>query len=229
MRCVKCATELPPQQGRGRPRKYCDEHRSINLARNYVPVDYPVKSCAECGSDFKPKTAKSQFCSTRCRNATRDRNRMFPCSECSKPMWQSSDVADKPTCLACRRAKMPPPLDPVQRWDCIECGVPCERPRVKGQRPAFCTDCRSHRKHWITVAERRAIYERDGWMCWLCEDPVDASLIGTRSEWRPSLDHVIPRSKGGGSTHDNLKLAHFWCNVVRGDDRCPPEVFRASA
>lgn len=33
----------------------------------------------------------------------------------------------------------------------------------------------------------------------------------------PSIDHVIPISKGGTHTWSNVKLAHFYCNTIKGD------------
>lgn len=71
---------------------------------------------------------------------------------------------------------------------------------------------------YIPPSVRQAIYERDGWVCQLCLDPVDrADLTGL---WAASLDHIIPFSQGGTDEPENLRLAHRWCNSVRGDERC---------
>ena len=43
---------------------------------------------------------------------------------------------------------------------------------------------------------RRAVFARDGWMCQYC---------GARTSL--TVDHVIPRSKGGGSGWDNIVAA----------------------
>jgi 5-methylcytosine-specific restriction endonuclease McrA len=145
-------------------------------------------------------------------------------------MWRSREMAATPLCLSCRRArstyqgKIP---KPAETWTCASCGVICERPATRGQRPKLCTDCRT--SDWISPTQRHAIYERDGWTCWLCEEPVDRDLIGSRDHWRPSLDHVIPRSSGGSNEDSNLRLAHWWCNCVRSDAKHQPEVFRATA
>lgn len=33
----------------------------------------------------------------------------------------------------------------------------------------------------------------------------------------PSLDHVIPMSKGGAHSYANTQLAHWLCNVTKGN------------
>jgi 5-methylcytosine-specific restriction endonuclease McrA len=53
---------------------------------------------------------------------------------------------------------------------------------------------------------------RDGNDCWLCGKPLGGSPGGSIT-----LDHVIPRSKGGSNTLDNLRLAHRRCNHRRGN------------
>lgn len=34
---------------------------------------------------------------------------------------------------------------------------------------------------------------------------------------RATRDHVIPRSRGGPGTDDNIRLAHWRCNQLKGD------------
>ncbi|TRX62113.1 HNH endonuclease [Fulvivirga sp. M361] len=54
---------------------------------------------------------------------------------------------------------------------------------------------------------RQNIFKRDQFECQYC---------GTRSEL--TLDHVVPRSKGGKSSWDNLVTACRRCNTHKGDD-----------
>jgi 5-methylcytosine-specific restriction endonuclease McrA len=54
----------------------------------------------------------------------------------------------------------------------------------------------------------RALLARDGDLCWLCGKPLDGDA---------TLDHVVPRSKGGSDALANLKLAHGRCNHRRGN------------
>lgn len=53
------------------------------------------------------------------------------------------------------------------------------------------------------------IRERDNQMCHLCDKWV--------SIHDASLDHVVPLSRGGDHTAENIKLAHKLCNSKKGD------------
>jgi 5-methylcytosine-specific restriction endonuclease McrA len=53
---------------------------------------------------------------------------------------------------------------------------------------------------------RRAVFARDGWTCQYC---------GSRSSL--TVDHVIPRSKGGDSSWDNIVASCAPCNRRKGD------------
>lgn len=62
---------------------------------------------------------------------------------------------------------------------------------------------------------RSDVVERDGTDCGLCNGPVDLS-IQYPDPRSPSLDHVIPISKGGHDTMDNVQLSHLRCNLKKG-------------
>lgn len=59
------------------------------------------------------------------------------------------------------------------------------------------------------------LIERDGDKCqmYFCTHPFDFSH---EMDFR-TIEHVIPRSKGGTDDMSNLVLAHFRCNNKRGD------------
>ena len=60
------------------------------------------------------------------------------------------------------------------------------------------------------------IAKRDNYVCHLCGELVDMSLP-RRSHYGATLDHVIPIAKGGLDSEDNVKLAHWICNVRKSD------------
>jgi hypothetical protein len=65
------------------------------------------------------------------------------------------------------------------------------------------------------VTSVRRLAERDGARCWLCGNAVDLGAPAG-SPWAGSVDHVVPRARGGGSEPANLRLAHRSCNSRRG-------------
>lgn len=73
----------------------------------------------------------------------------------------------------------------------------------------------------ITLA---ALVERDNGICYLCGKRVNEEDYSIRDKafmcgnWYPSIDHVIPLSKGGKHSWENVRLAHRICNSVKGDE-----------
>lgn len=54
----------------------------------------------------------------------------------------------------------------------------------------------------------KRIYQRDRDICYLCGRKVKKS--------ERHLDHVIPLSRGGTHSEDNLRLTHARCNLIKG-------------
>jgi len=62
---------------------------------------------------------------------------------------------------------------------------------------------------------RLEIFERDGWICQMCFEPVDRTLKYPHP-MSATWDHIIPLSRGGTHTRDNLRLAHWHENLAKG-------------
>lgn len=65
-------------------------------------------------------------------------------------------------------------------------------------------------RHRIAAASRRAVFARDDHRCQYCGAGAD------------SIDHVVPRSRGGGDGWDNLVAACHTCNAHKRN-RTPSE------
>lgn len=64
----------------------------------------------------------------------------------------------------------------------------------------------------------RTLIERDGLRCFYCEhDLDDPETAHEFDQWRPTLDHLLPRSRGGNNAIENLVLACERCNSRKGD------------
>ncbi len=66
-----------------------------------------------------------------------------------------------------------------------------------------------------------ALYKRDSGVCYLCGGVCDwedrNKETGVCGSTYPSIDHVIPVSKGGLHAWENVRLAHFACNTAKSD------------
>ena len=54
-------------------------------------------------------------------------------------------------------------------------------------------------------------------MCGKMCDPNDHSWTEHHGPMSPTIDHIIPMSKGGGHTWDNVQIAHAICNSRKRD------------
>lgn len=65
--------------------------------------------------------------------------------------------------------------------------------------------------------------ERDGWRCWICDDPVDPEM-SVNDPRGPSVDSLTTRPKGKGKANGGKgssgdaaeRLAHRSCNTRKG-------------
>ena len=67
------------------------------------------------------------------------------------------------------------------------------------------------------------LFVRDGGKCHICGGDCDWNDRSTKNnrfvagKYYPTIDHVVPLSKGGTHSWNNVKLAHFSCNSAKGD------------
>lgn len=65
------------------------------------------------------------------------------------------------------------------------------------------------------------VLEVYGTKCYICNEEIDisASRWTGREDWEKGLhfDHVVPLSKGGFDTIDNIRPSHGICNVRKGN------------
>ena len=66
---------------------------------------------------------------------------------------------------------------------------------------------RARRKQsWVERVDSIKVFERDAYICWLCEKPAVT----------PSMDHVVPLAKGGKHEYANIRTACTSCNIKKG-------------
>lgn len=243
-RCIQLGIAYDPSEdhsGRKPEEQFSEELKALNLGIEYVSGYENNKStvtvrCIECGHIFtwnvsnlrhKYTYAKCDMCAVarmeekekeRKQKAQREllkkeRNRM------SKYLIKREETA---TCKWCgatfARVKG---FGNVQR---IYCSQQCldemkEDNRKKHRKDERLKKC--GRRQWNISVKR--LYARDKGICWLCGKPTDMNDFRKDEhgnvicgESYPSIDHVVPVSRGGDHTWDNIRLAHRGCNSKRG-------------
>ena len=56
------------------------------------------------------------------------------------------------------------------------------------------------------------IFERDGWVCGICGRKINKRLKHP-NPLSKSIDHIVPLSKGGDDSPENVQAAHLRCNI----------------
>ena len=184
-------------------------------------------TCEHCGSEFRAEH-QQPLCSRRCHMLRRNARLRGARSRELVHVGPVPEVVAPPTPVTVVTAP--------RWWNVLVYGpcVWCEEPFTGiGSQSQYC----SKRCRRLAIAARRgefvvkprfryAIYQRDDWTCQICRGPVDRAAAPL-SDWRASLDHIVPRSKGGDDSWDNLRLAHRWCNAVRGAEDYHSDLFEA--
>lgn len=190
-----CGDDCRPRcdaEGCERPRTgsgnlYCRPHMSSIYKLGRLPQRTWAESrkCVVCGATDWPENGKRKHCSGRCQQ------------------------------LAARSAG-----EVSKSVECVRCGVEVDlfetSPKSGRKRRAdalMCWRCREARtrRHRVSV---RVLLNRDGDGCGICGERVDFDLRFP-DRGSPSVDHVVPFSRGGSHDPSNLQLAHFGCNATK--------------
>lgn len=90
-------------------------------------------------------------------------------------------------------------------------------------RQRFCSEaCRKREERYRRRAvqaedvDREAVFARDRYICQLCGKRVAMTKVAPHPR-SPTLDHIVPVSKGGAHEPANVQLAHFLCNSLKGN------------
>ena len=194
---------MPGCDNTTRARGLCSTHYNQQLQPNrHVKV---LTSCTYCGESCMKQVAntrRGRFCSLLCRD-----------------LWLLEHVTGcyslnkKPRILKVKAV----PISCLLAESACVCGlIFFHRPGPR----SYCTKRCANKAKNVGHKERKkirrvAIFERDSYICWMCEKTCDPSLRVPHPD-TPTIDHLVPQSLRGTHDPDNLATACFRCNSTRG-------------
>lgn len=140
------------------------------------------------------------------------------CVSCGAEGWPDNGLR-KYCSRRCARLWVRSAGNVAHEMSCVSCGAMVDMftPQSGGTRKrrtdlTRCGGC-ARTRNAMSAAE---LAVRDGSDCSLCGEPVDSARPFPHP-LSPSVDHVMPLSRGGGNTPENLALAHLSCNRAKSD------------
>lgn len=189
-----------------------ESHRA-RVIKNRPKIEH--KSCVRCGNELRYSRNEEPVCRA-CYNAHRLDRRAEAAAE--RHRRENTVRARAERRAADALAGTTSPRIFVQ-GACMCCGEQFLAASFTAE-ARFCSARCSRRWHrkagGVKGYTRLAVFERDGYTCHLCGGACDPGATVPHLT-APTVDHIVPRSKGGGHDADNLKTAHYICNVLRGD------------
>lgn len=224
IQCAHCREHFPRPVKRGTPPKYCSgECRRLawnakNARRGLLArqAEQSSRQAVPCPNPYCQKPVRPfntrQYCSKECLYVDSERRKSGEAAGQAAAIFVGQLDACRIWYFKCQDCGGPV----VRKWKrpgkyC--CCLPCARIRRRA------TDARRSHKRRAAGPKVLSVHElavRDGAKCNICGRRVDLTLSGM-AKWGPTIDHLIPVSRGGTNDPDNLALAHRHCNVSRSN------------
>lgn len=178
----------------------CEEHRKKQKYK-YKHKESILKQCLYCGQEFETTYSKQIYC----------------CYEHKELHRHPKKEHGMRKCISCGREFNA--IRNTHKYCSKQC---CDREFSRISRRLREANIKHNGAvdHSITL---RTLIERDNHTCMLCGKPVDetdytyVNDVFIAGNYYPSIDHIIPLSKGGVHQWDNVQLAHRVCNSSKQD------------
>jgi 5-methylcytosine-specific restriction endonuclease McrA len=168
--------------------------------------EYTETVCAVCGKTFLKQGSAQKYCSDECLKAS------------LRSKYVSKARPKKKVCAECGKGFIT-----YKKGNRKHCSEECKN-KLNNRRKE------TRRRHKLKQNGKidysvslNKLYQRDKGICHICgkkcnlKDYTRDNYIFIAGETYPSIDHVIPVSKGGTHTWNNVRLAHMYCNAIKRD------------
>lgn len=231
--CPVCHKEFEQSKRRGRKRIYCSEecHNKVK-----VKTKEQYKPCIQCG-----KLTNTKFCSIECNRAwwkshpeerkdykhiceycgisfySKNKHQKFCSLKCASTYNNKHKHMITKNCEYCGKIYEVSVNNAYSRC----CSLKCTYALYSKNNRDKCNQ-KAHRyltrkmKQFIEDVSLEYLYHRDKGVCGICGERVNLKYKYPHP-LSPSIDHIIPISKGGFHSKNNCQLAHFVCNSTKNN------------
>lgn len=180
--------------------------------------------CTVCDQQYQPTYSPQQTCSRVCANRLKTKahpevwlhSKIYPttCSVCGV-VWCSRTKGRRQCSAECQRKHAEYQRKQNNRLTSARIK---ERYRTDPQfRDQVLAAAHARRADKLGLGSKQVLLtyliKRDHGVCGLCHRPVRAK----QGPMRPSIDHIIPLSKGGTHELENVQLSHYRCNLSKNN------------
>jgi hypothetical protein len=185
--CKKCGRLFKSKWREYHKNGYCSHSCSLS-----------IRICEYCGKEYNPKTIKSKYCSIECGlEANKKQHR---------EQYISHETYYEKICTICGKKYIS--TDNKSKY----CSIYC---RNKIRIMIHNTKKRGNKYLLYEGVNYELIYQRDKGICHICGSRVHKKF-NRKDKLSGTMDHLIPLSRGGSHIYENVKLAHWICNIRRG-------------
>lgn len=168
-----------------------------------------MNKCVHCNKEFVRYTNK-KYCSERCainnynkRKRAKDRKKPRICKNCGKNfISKNADIIGVPSLHLGNY-----------------CSDKCNKSILRA-REARSSHNRRMKLKGGDLIDLYNLADIKQWNCWICKEEINKQAKHFRHNinlYGPSIDHIVPLSKGGTHIWSNVELAHVICNSLRGN------------
>lgn len=210
-----------------RARGLCSTHYN----RQYQPKRHAkhLVRCMSCGNAFESSRPDGKLCSDACRAAEYAR-RGWTSPRTPRPVGMPGTPWSAQTRARAKLRRAARGTRGYGVWVgglCERCGHGFVSRTTTPDLGRYCSNaCKrrarsSRRRSRMRGAHaerysRHQIFERDGWRCHICVQPL-LPAEAVPHPLAPTIDHLVPLAEGGEDCAANVRAAHFLCNSTRGE------------
>jgi len=187
--------------------------------------------CQYCGNEYHPKeTDRNKYCSRECYFAGKRDQKIFN-TEYRKSLRQQN----KRIPLSHERIKELKRLKAFEKAKCEyrphevickQCGKSFKT-EYGNKKRGFCSARCAKKYNKVQRRARRKdafiepvgiayLIKRDKGICQICGEPT-SNQYDSGDLFSPTIDHILPYTKGGKHQRTNAQLAHLICNSIKND------------